>query len=71
VPVVAINPDYRPTDVEALRRHGVRAVVMPGVAHFLMMEDPETFNRLLDEAIEGFRVLPPGSAARDPRPVEG
>jgi pimeloyl-ACP methyl ester carboxylesterase len=60
VPVVAINPDYRPTDVEALRRHGVRAVLMPGVAHFLMMEDPETFNRLLDEAIEGFGGSAPG-----------
>ena len=28
-PVVAINPDYRPNDVEALRRHGVEAVLMP------------------------------------------
>ena len=27
---------------------------MPGVGHFLMMEEPETFNRLLDEAIEDF-----------------
>ena len=53
-PVVAINADYRPTDVEALRRHGVRAVLMPRVGHFLMMEDPETFNRLLGETIEDF-----------------
>ena len=53
-PVVAINPDYRPTDIEALGRHGVRAVLMPGVGHFLMMEDPETFNRLLGETIEDF-----------------
>ncbi len=53
-PVVAINPDYRPNDVEALARHGVRAVLMPGVGHFLMMEDPETFNRLLGETIEDF-----------------
>ena len=27
---------------------------MPGVGHFLMMEDPETFNRLLGETIEDF-----------------
>jgi len=53
-PVVAINPEYRPTDVDALRRHGVRTVLMSGVGHFLMMEDPDTFNRLLSEAIEGF-----------------
>jgi pimeloyl-ACP methyl ester carboxylesterase len=53
-PLVAINPDYRPTDVEALQRHGVKAVLMPGVGHFLMMEDPDTFNHLLDETIEEF-----------------
>jgi pimeloyl-ACP methyl ester carboxylesterase len=51
-PVVAINPDYRPTDVEGLRRHGVKAVLMPGVGHFEMMEDPERFNRLLQHAVE-------------------
>ena len=27
---------------------------MPGVGHFLMMEEPETFNRLLGEVIEDF-----------------
>ena len=54
-PVVAINPDYRPTDIEALRRHGVETVLMPGVGHFLMLEDPDTFNRLLGETIEEFR----------------
>lgn len=54
-PVVAINPDYRPNDIEALRRHGVEAVLMPGVGHFLMLEDPHTFNRLLGETVEEFR----------------
>jgi pimeloyl-ACP methyl ester carboxylesterase len=53
-PLVAINPDYRPTDIQALQRHGVKAVLMPGVGHFLMMEDPDTFNRLLGETIEDF-----------------
>ncbi len=54
-PVVAINPDYRPTDIEALRRYGVKAVLMSGVGHFLMMEDPSTFNRLLGETIAEFK----------------
>ncbi|HEU4895968.1 MAG TPA: alpha/beta hydrolase [Actinomycetota bacterium] len=54
-PVVAINPDARPTDAEALRRHGVRAVLMSGVGHFLMLEDPDRFNRQLGEVIETFR----------------
>jgi len=58
VPVVAINPDYKPTDVEALRRHGVKAVIMSGVGHFLMMEDPETFNRLLAETVKDFDSSP-------------
>ena len=53
-PIVAINPDYRPTDVEALRQHGVEVVLMPGVGHFLMLEDPDTFNRLLGETIDDF-----------------
>ena len=30
LPVVAINPDSRPTDVDSLRRHGVDVVLMPG-----------------------------------------
>jgi pimeloyl-ACP methyl ester carboxylesterase len=54
-PVVAINPDARPTDTQALRRHGVKTVLVSGVGHFLMMEDPDRFNRLLVEVIEEFR----------------
>jgi pimeloyl-ACP methyl ester carboxylesterase len=54
-PVVAINPDARPTDSQALRRHGVKTVLVSGVGHFLMMEDPDRFNRLLGEVIETFR----------------
>lgn len=53
-PVVAINPDYRPNDIESLRSYGVETVLMPGVGHFLMLEDPEGFNRLLGGVIEGF-----------------
>ena len=39
-PVVSINPDHRPTDVESLRRHGV-TVSWPMSAHFPMLEDPD------------------------------
>jgi pimeloyl-ACP methyl ester carboxylesterase len=56
VPVVAINAEDWGTDAEALRRHGVGTVLMPGVGHFLMLEDPEGFNRLLIEVVEGFRA---------------
>ncbi len=51
--IVAINPDYRPTDVESMRRHGVEVVLMSGVGHFLMMEDPDRFNPILRRAIDG------------------
>ena len=51
IPVVAINPDYRPTDAELLRRHGVETVIASGVGHFLMLEDPDQFNRLLENAL--------------------
>jgi pimeloyl-ACP methyl ester carboxylesterase len=53
-PVVAINAGWRPSDDAALARHGVRAVVLPGVGHFLMLEDPDGFNRLLAEVVDGF-----------------
>jgi pimeloyl-ACP methyl ester carboxylesterase len=53
-PVVAINAGWRPTDAAALGRHGVRAVVLPGAGHFLMLEDPDGFNRLLAEVVDGF-----------------
>ena len=35
----------RPTSA-SLARHGVKAVVMPGVGHFLMLEDPKRFDRV-------------------------
>jgi pimeloyl-ACP methyl ester carboxylesterase len=54
-PVVAINPDHRPTDIEALRRHGVKTMIMSGVGHFGMLEDPDNFNCLLGETIEEFK----------------
>jgi pimeloyl-ACP methyl ester carboxylesterase len=51
VPVVAINPDHSPTDTQSLARYGVRAVIMQGAGHFLMLEHPATFNRLLGGVI--------------------
>jgi pimeloyl-ACP methyl ester carboxylesterase len=51
-PIVAMNPDHWPTDVESLERHGVKVVLMSGVGHFLMMEDPGSFNRVLGETIK-------------------
>jgi pimeloyl-ACP methyl ester carboxylesterase len=52
LPVIAINPDNAPTDVPSLEHYGVQVIFMPGVGHFLMMEDPQRFNVLLSAAIE-------------------
>jgi pimeloyl-ACP methyl ester carboxylesterase len=47
VPVVAINADYEATDVESLEAFGIEAIVASRVGHFLMLEDPDQFDRLL------------------------
>jgi pimeloyl-ACP methyl ester carboxylesterase len=51
LPVIAINSDNAPTDIPSMERYGVQVMIMPGVGHFVMLEDPETFNRLLRTAI--------------------
>jgi hypothetical protein len=51
LPVIAINPDNAPTDIASLDHHGVQVIFMSGVGRFLMMEDPQRFNRLLSTAI--------------------
>jgi len=52
LPVIAINPDNEPTDVESMRKHGVDVMIMPKTGHFLMMEDPKRFNEILDTVIK-------------------
>jgi pimeloyl-ACP methyl ester carboxylesterase len=52
---IAINPDNSPSDLVSLQRYGIEVMIMPGVGHFLMMEDPERFNKILKEAIEKIR----------------
>lgn len=56
VPVTAINPEHPPSDVEALARFGVRAMALPGVRHFPMLEDPAGFNRALDRSLDGLKA---------------
>jgi pimeloyl-ACP methyl ester carboxylesterase len=51
LPKVLINSDYRPTDRAAAADAGFEFMLMPKVGHFVMMEEPATFNRLLREAL--------------------
>ena len=55
-PITCINSDQYPTNVETNQRYtpSFQSKIMSGVGHFNMMEDPETFNRLLEETIQEF-----------------
>jgi pimeloyl-ACP methyl ester carboxylesterase len=55
-PVVAINSDSEPTNVEAFRKYvpSFQAKIVPGVGHLIFWDEPDEFNRLLEESIQGF-----------------
>ena len=54
VPVVAVNSDLWPTDVEANRRHikDFELIELDGLDHFLMLKSPERFNPALEQAVK-------------------
>jgi pimeloyl-ACP methyl ester carboxylesterase len=56
VPIRALNADRFPTNLEAARRYAPQfdAVIMKGVGHYPMLEDPARFNQLLREIVDGF-----------------
>jgi pimeloyl-ACP methyl ester carboxylesterase len=58
LPVVSINAGNQPTGVESTNRHGVDVLEMPGVGHFLMLDDLERFNALLADTIVSLRRKP-------------
>ncbi len=51
VPVFAVNPDFKPNDEASFVRHGIELRIIPGVGHFIMMEDAESFNAELDDIL--------------------
>jgi pimeloyl-ACP methyl ester carboxylesterase len=53
-PIVAINSDGRPTDVETFRKYvpSFRAKIVPDTGHLVMWDAPEEFNRLLEETVQ-------------------
>jgi pimeloyl-ACP methyl ester carboxylesterase len=50
--VLIYAENWRPPNMAAMQRWGIEVVPMSGVGHFVMMEDPQTFNRLLEEAVQ-------------------
>ena len=55
-PITCINSYRYPTNVESnqLYAPSFKAKLMSGVGHFNMLEDPDEFNRLLEETIQEF-----------------
>jgi len=55
-PLISINSDQPPTDVEALKEYvpSYEAKIIPGVGHVVFWDAPDEFNRLLEEAIQEF-----------------
>ncbi len=53
VPIVCINSDFWPTNVEGNGKYAriYEVKMMPGLGHFVMMEDAETFNMMLAETV--------------------
>jgi pimeloyl-ACP methyl ester carboxylesterase len=53
IPVVTVNSDLWPINYEANRRHmfSFDAIVLKETGHFLMMAQPNDFNKALEKAI--------------------
>jgi len=53
LPIWSINTDRWPTNVEGNRKlaHSFNVKYMPGLGHFVLLEDPAAFNALLEETI--------------------
>lgn len=58
LPVYCINSDRYPANEAAGKRHAksYQVALMPGLGHFVMLEDPETFNDLLDATIRSIEA---------------
>ncbi|MHC5082638.1 MAG: alpha/beta fold hydrolase [Planctomycetota bacterium] len=54
IPIYSINADLWPTNQKANQKctKTFKLKLMPGMGHFVMLEDPKQFNRLLEEVIE-------------------
>jgi pimeloyl-ACP methyl ester carboxylesterase len=57
VPVICVNGDLWPVNFEANRRHiaSFEAITVPGGDHFLMLNQPNAFNKALEQAV--FEIL--------------
>lgn len=69
-PIRALNADKFPTHLDAARAEAPQfdAVIMTGVGHYLMLEDPQRFDRMLGEVISNVSRAAPGASGPARRP---
>ena len=55
-PIIAINSDQQPTNIEAFRKYAptFEVKIVHNVGHVIMWDNTEEFNRLLEESIQEF-----------------
>lgn len=73
-PITYINSDKYPSNPEGNKRinPSYKLKIMTGVGHFVMIEDPETFNRLLEESVQEFLLaLTPAANEEDVSSIDG
>lgn len=53
-PIISINNDHYPVQIESNKKQVkyFEVKIMKGVGHFIMLENPQEFNRLLQESID-------------------
>lgn len=53
-PIISINSDLRPTNVEAFRKYvpTYQVKIVPDTGHLVMWDAPDAFNRMLEESIQ-------------------
>ena len=61
VPIIAVNSAGSPTDEAGIREveRRFKVVNLQGVGHFPMLEDPQTFNRVLERIVAEWTALEP------------
>ena len=57
-PIISINSDMRPTNIEAFRKYvpSFQAKVVAGAGHLVMWDAPDVFNDLLEESIQEMKI---------------
>lgn len=66
-PITCINSDKYPSNPEGNKRINplYKLKIVPRVGHFVMLEDPETFNRLLEETVQEFLLASTATANKE------